>query len=496
MNEKVSKSKVFLFLCISFILGVFIQSIIKIPEPVWLGILVLAVILISVYWTRSKKTVIAGLCLIVIFFGAWRYIMTYDIINLVSQFNSKGQAVVVGIIAGEPDVRSDNARYKVNVIWAQNKEFFGNNYILVTAKKYPVFEYGDEVKITGKLQEPKDFEDFDYKKYLSKDDIYSVVYYPEMEFISSGNGNWLYSNLFKVKDIFENSISKILPEPHASFLAGLLLGEKKGFSQQMKDALSATGTTHIVALSGYNISIIAIALIALFNFFLVRRQVSFWLAVVFICFFVLMTGAAASVVRAAIMGILALLAKQVGRLYSIRNALVFAGAVMVCLNPKILVFDIGFQLSFLATLGLVYIAPLIEKKMLGEEQKGGLLGWKNILIATLAAQLAVLPILILNFGKLSLISPLANLLVLPAIPLAMLLGFVMSFLGIFWTGLAQVLAIFIWIVLEYILRVINFLANVPFAYVNWRWGWFSAVLYFLILILYILSKKEVSQNNI
>jgi len=428
-----------------------------------------------------------------------------DINSLLAQFNDKGKITLVGVVAEEPDVRSDNIKYKITVTdvkpfdygYASASAFaeatagkqgingnLGN--ILVVAQKYPQYQYGDRLEITGKLKTPSSGEDFDYKSYLAKDDIFSIVYFPEIKLAAQEQGNWLMAKLLFVKNKFENSINQILAEPQAAYLAGLLLGEKRGLPPDIMDALARTGTTHIIALSGFNITIIALALMNLFNFFMVHRRWSFGLSVLVVILFVLMTGAAASVVRAAVMGILMLLAKQVGRLYSIRNALIFAGAIMVYLNPRVLVWDLGFQLSFAATLGLIYISPILQDWFISEkEEEGGnkkILGLKEILIATLAAQIAVLPLLVINFGQLSLIAPLANILVLPFIPLTMLAGFVAALGGLIFLPLGKILGWVAWLFLSYEIKIIELLARIPLAAINFKWSWLGGGIYYAILI--------------
>jgi len=501
-----SKSQIFLFFCLSFIAGIFIQSLANFPQLLWLGFLVLGIIMATMWWGREKKMVVAGFCLIFLVGGAWRYLAVSPEEKIITQFNDGGKINLVGIIAQEPDVRSDNIKYKVKTLevgqipygFSPKINFIkAEGNILLVAKKYPEYKYGDKIKIIGKLKTPTSSEDFDYGQYLAKDDIYSITYFPEIKLLASDQGNWFLGKLLTIKNKFEVSVNQILVEPQSSFLAGLLLGEKRGLPPDLMANFSRTGTTHIIALSGYNITIIAVTLISLFNFFMLRRRLAFWLALVTIVLFVLMTGAAASVVRAAIMGILVLLAQQVGRLYSIRNALIFAGAVMVYLNPKVLVFDLGFQLSFGATLGLIYISPILQawfepkKEDLLSQINGrakfvkSLESLKSILIATLAAQITVLPLLIINFGQLSLISPLANLLILPFIPATMLLGFLGALGGLIFLPLGQIFGWLAWLFLTYEIKIIELLARLPLAAISFKWSWLGGGIYYAILIWFV-----------
>ncbi|MFH0852370.1 MAG: ComEC/Rec2 family competence protein, partial [bacterium] len=323
---------------------------------------------------------------------------------------------------------------------------------------------------------------FDYKSYLAKSDIYSVISYPEIKVVASGQGSKLKQSLFWLKQRFEGAIEKILPEPQAAFLAGLTLGEKKELSQELTEAFKKTGTTHIVALSGYNISIIAGFFMTIFGWFMLRRSLRFWLAVVAIIFFTVLTGASASVVRAAIMGILVLVARQEGRMYNVRNALAFAGAVMIFINPKILRFDIGFQLSFGATMGLVWLAPVFEKWFVKLPRA---LGLKEILIATLSAQLAVLPLLLVYFGQLSIVSPAANLVVLVFVPWAMLIGFLAGSAAMIWLALGKIFGWLAWLILTFEIKAIEFFASLPLASVKISWGWLSVTIYYLVLVAFL-----------
>src|SRR3989344_4872045 len=216
-----------------------------------------------------------------------------------------------------------------------------------------------------------------------------------------------------------------------------------------------------------------------------------------------MTGAAASAVRAAVMGILLLFALQVGRLYQIKNALILAGAIMVYLNPRVLVWDLGFQLSFAATLGLVYIEPILERWFSWGEKDDMMQAKKNffkktarsakiILATTLAAQIAVLPLLIINFGQLSLIAPLANILVLPFIPLTMLLGFLSALGGLVWIYIGKILGWVTWLFLTYEIKIIELLANLSLAAISFKWTWLGEGIYYAILIFLVwrFNKKQ------
>ena len=507
-----SKSRIFLYLCLSFILGIFIASLIKIPFALIGGFFVFGILLAAIFWTRDRRIIVIGFCIMIFALGILRYIQKEQVGNL-SQLNNRGRLTIIGAIDDLPDRRQTSQKLTVKVTQAtvSGKRLTVGGLALVTTKLYPDYNYGDEVEITGLLKEPENINDFDYKSYLAKSDIYSVMGFPEIKALE-GIGHLdkkvpdalfkLKKGLFWLKRDFESVLSKSLPEPQASFMAGLTLGEKKTMPANLTEALKKTGTTHIVALSGYNIGLIAGFIMSLLTMLAVRRTLRFWLAVLAIIFFTVLTGASASIVRAAIMGILVLLARQEGRMYNIRNALVFAGAVMVYLSPKILRFDIGFQLSFLATMGLVWLAPVFDPHTL---RGAGVEKWfaglsklyklKEILIATLSAQLAVLPLLLVYFGQLSIISPMVNLLILLLVPQTMLLGFATGIVGMFWLLPAKLFAWIAWLYLTVELSVIKFFADLPLASVNLRWNWFLAIFYYAV-ILFLLYKFHKKQRSI
>jgi competence protein ComEC len=465
-----TKSRVFLYFCLSFIFGIATASFFGISAYVSGIFLILALVFIIFAWKKSWAVVIFGFCAIFVVFGIWRFqgkTVLRD--NSINFLNGKDKIVFNGMVDVEPDRRSDNQMIVVKVQSLESGNFKDSRieniegWVLITTGKYPEYKYGDELQVDGKLQEPKNFEGFDYQAYLAKDDIYSIMYNPKITVSAAGKGSLVNSLLFKIKNAFEEKLLKIFPEPQASLADGLILGEKASLPKSLTDAFAIVGITHIIALSGFNITIIGDNLRKLFNSLMFSQVYSFWVTVVFIIGFVVMTGASASIVRAGVMGILIVLARKAGRIYNIRNALALAATVMIYLNPKVLRFDLGFQLSFLATLGLVYISPLIEKYFQWLPEKFGLRG---IGVATFSAQIAVLPLLLLSFGRLSLISPVANILVLPFVPLAMFIVFFGAMIGFIWIKLGVLVGWFGWLLLTYQIKVAEFLAKIPLASVN------------------------------
>jgi competence protein ComEC len=274
--------------------------------------------------------------------------------------------------------------------------------------------YGDLLEVKGTIEK-------------SPTGRLNLAAFPEIKVVERNQGSPLRAFLFNLKGKMTANLKSALPPQEAALAAGILFGERAEFSPQFEEQMKLSGTTHIVALSGYNISIIGLTLAALLGYFF-RRRWAFYAALGAIPLFVMMTGAEASVVRAGIMGIIVLLAEKQSRLYSFRNAVTLTAFLMLLVNPRLLLFDLGFQLSFAALLGIVHLYPWL-KSFFRLRPDRGILGWRENLFQTLSAQLAVAPILLTKFGYFSATSLLANILILEFIPLTMFFGFLTALSG-------------------------------------------------------------------
>lgn len=500
-----TKSKIFLYFCLSFIIGIGLSSFLIIPVSIVGIILIIGVSLIIVWWNYNSKLVIVGCCLVFVVLGIYRYTASIKndfFQNNIASYNNYSKSLSIeGLINKESDERSDTVKYEV----ASQKINFNNEWeningnFLVTMAKYPSYHYGDLVEFKGNLKSPGEFDNFSYKNYLARYDIYSIMDYPQTRLLGNHQGSEVYAWILSIKHLFQENINKVVPEPHSSFLSGLLLGAKKQIPQSLLADFNKTGTTHIVAVSGYNITIIAFLMTSFLLLIGASRYWAFWFSIIGVLFFTVITGASASVARASIMGILILVAGRLGRLSRATNGLIFSGIVMLLGNPKLLRFDVGFQLSFLATIGLIFFSDII-KNWLGmlvtrlnffsaglndPEYKFAII--KDTLSATLAAQIFALPIIAYNFGQISLISPLANILILPAIPITMLVGFIGGIMGFIWLLPAKLIGYLAWVLLSYEIKVVEILGLIPLSSItvkkfSWVWvlGYYviAAILYY------------------
>lgn len=306
---------------------------------------------------------------------------------------------------------------------------------------------------------------------------------------SAASGEQGGENLF---DVTRHELAKIdnqiFQEPEAAVVSGLLFGEKTAIPHDVILNFNRSGLSHILAISGFNITIIINLLAVLLKY--VPRRGRFWLTLGVIGFFSLLTGASASVLRAAFMGAIVLFAMQLGRKGSTLNALLIAAAVLVFIEPTILLHNISFQLSFLATLGLVTFSEEIEEKLaiFPELIRGDL-------AVTLAAQIFTLPVTAFNFGVFSLISPLANIVVLPFVPLMMLVSFLAFLSYLFLPFLTWIFILPTAILIRGMLYAADLFANLPLAYIQIdKWSGLEVFAYYLLLTIFINVYKRRSKQ--
>lgn len=475
-----SKSKAFMTFCFCFIIGVALASGFNLKrEVLFYCYLILLVILffIIVGWSNNGGRFVLA-CLLLINLGVVRLLLARPIISEghIAYYNNQS-VEFTGLISQEPDIRISYVNYIIQV----KDKFIGQ--VLVKNQLYPRYNYGDFLRVKCRLRPPANFSsDFRYDKYLARYGVYSLCDYPKIESLAVNQGSRLFKNILWLKFLVGRRIDQLWPEPQSSFMAGLLYGSRSGLPDELTANFSRTGVTHIIAISGYNISIVVtITMSLLINLGLYRPQ-AFWLTLFGIGLFVIFTGASASVVRAGVMGSLVLLAQYLGRLSAIGRVMVLALVIMLLINPLVLLWDAGFQLSFLATLGLVYLTPVLEylfrvNKFESVPVAKVLL---NSIISTLAAIAATLPLILYQFGRLSMVAPLVNLLILWIIPWLMLFGFLAVGGSLIFFPLGQVVAYLAGVGLNYVIMIVNWFGRQQWSAIEMAWpNWLMLACYLL-----------------
>lgn len=492
-------SQIFLWMLISVIAGVALRSFLIIPYPlVFAGFLAGSTILALGVSGQNRSRIIYGFIIVSFFTGIARFSVATRVNPDVASLIGKS-TTAQGAVWTEPMFGPQSQTLHVHVEMIDNHHATDPFILRVVSKKYPAYEIGEELILSGKISDPAD--DTNHRSNAPVQE--PIMVFPHIEKISASNQRPIMRSLANLKHAFETNIDAALPEPHGAFLKGLLLGERASLPADLVDSFKKTGTTHMIALSGYNITIVGRSLSRVLMLLALPFYASFWVAMSAMILFVVMTGASASAVRAGIIAVLALVAHREGRPYQMTNALACAGAVMLMFDPTLLRFDAGFQLSFLATMGIMYLSPRVGHRVdVGMYRLQKLMRMnpaspairrdhadnaanpfmrysfqmKQILIETLAAELAVLPLLIYLFGYLSIISPFANMAALIAVPAAMGAGFFTGLAGFVSSALGSVIGIASWILLEYIMGAVRFFATFPYATVEFGTGGMFVIL--------------------
>ncbi len=376
-----------------------------------------------------------------------------------------------GRIDAPPDVR-DNAvllRVRVDALKPSGNTALQpvKGFVLVRLQPGQDWQYGDTLSLYGKLATPSENEEFSYRDYLAVRGIHSIMYYPSARLVEHGGGNALLSAIYALRGKAYETIERLFPQPEAGLLSGILLGLENDIPADLENAFRDTGTTHIIAISGFNIAILAGLFFGLAAR-LVPRIYAPLIAIPAIIAYTLLVGAQASVVRAAIMGSMALLGRQIGRQSAGANSLAFSAALMCLFNP-LMPWDVGFQLSFMATLGLVLFAEPLHQRLetwaagrFSPQTAKRLSGWvSEYFLFTLAAQVTTLPLIAYHFGRFSISSFLANILILPPQPLVMILGGAALLAGLVWLPLGKLFVMLAWPLPAYTNQMVRLLAQIP-----------------------------------
>lgn len=455
------QSKLFYGALLAFCVGVGMQTVFPFPLTVLVWALFISFVL-AVVWRKNGGAIFAPhllLSSVVLFFfsigmlrteiASWQF--GYSILE-----SNVGEKIeLIGTVSSEPEERERTVQFFVQS---------DTDKVLVSTDRLAAVSYGDEVIVKGKLEQPEAFTTdlgrmFDYPGYLKAKGVEYRISFAQVEVAGSGRGNFVVARLLVVKQAFLSSLEKLIPEPASGLGSGLLLGVKSALGEDIEEDFRRTGIIHIVVLSGYNVMLVVAFILFCLSYVLPLRW-RLLTALVAIAAFALIVGLSATVVRASIMASLVLFSQFLGRRYSVLRALLFAGVMMLLVNPYLLIYDIGFQLSFMATLGLVLLLPHFESTII---EKGKSIGIREFFLSTLATQIAVLPLLMYHIGQVSLIALVVNVLVLPVVPLAMLLTFLTGVLGLFSVAFASLVGYIATLSLQYILLVAKWFAELPYA---------------------------------
>jgi competence protein ComEC len=529
-----SKSKLFLVFCFCFIIGASSFSFLENTRFLFYLYISLFCVLffVVIFWHKPYQRFFC-FCLLIFILGAIRFLASIPgkTPGRIEFYNGE-KKIVRGFVVREPDIGLSDARYVVRVqnlqdltvIPTTKEESLSNRSnnrqrslvgaslarddsrtqdskrwspvsgnIIIKTRIYPEYKYGDNLEVECFLQEPTNFEDstFNYKKYLAKQGIWSICANSKIKILPGNSGNIVIKIMLQLKNSIKFQMARLWPEPDNSVMAGVLYGSRSGLPQEIVDNFSRTGVSHITAVSGYNVTIMAVALNLVLIYLGFFRRQSFWFLVFLILAFVFFTGASASVVRAGIMGIIVLVSGHIGRLSAIGRVLVYAVVIMLFFNPYLLAWDAGFQLSFLSTLGLVYLSPIIQNvfdKNI-KIKNSFIKSMAEVFVTTISAILATLPLIMFQFGRVSIVAPLVNILILWTIPWLMLFGFIALILSFIFFPIGQIIAWLTEFGIWYVIMVINWFGTKGWSAISLRIPLWGMVLIYALLVSIIVRSK-------
>ena len=514
------------WLSLSFLLGILLGGAVSLPVSIWLFLAGIALVL-GLLWrflthsidltSLAKDVTSATAILVFLFLGAARYqtvVPVFDAFDLAWYNDRDYDTLVTGWVTEPPDRRDNYANLRVHatgIDTGDGTDLEADGLLLARVDPNDEYHYGQIVRLRGRLETPAEDEEFSYRDYLAREGVYSIMSSADVTVLPGKEGDFFTAGLYALKGYALETIYRIFPDPEASLLAGILLGVDNGLPKDLQQAFKDTGTAHIIAISGFNIAIIAELFLAIFGRAFGKRRGAVF-AGLGIIFYTLLVGADAAVVRAAVMGVTALFARHFGRQQDGLNTLFGVGALMALFNPYYLQ-DVGFQLSFFATLGLILYAQPLEAfttRLLTQyairntgTQVDTYTGTQtnaqslipnsqfvprasslitNFFLLTLAAQVTTLPIMAYHFNRLSLVSFIANPFILPAQPAVMILGGLADILGMIFRPLGQLAAFIAWPFVTYTIRVVDFFAGLPGAAISVDFPFWGVLLWFVALL--------------
>jgi competence protein ComEC len=442
---------------------------------------------------RRAAVRLAGVLLAFLMLGAWRYlsqpIAACPSPNALSTYHASAplRAAMVGVVEDYPDLRDRRTYYRLRAerLLIDEDERVVTGSALVALPRYPAYAYGDRLRVTGVWQTPPVYDDFDYRTYLAVHGVHTTARAQAATRLSAGQGKPWLATLYEVRSRASRFLNRSLPEPAAALANGILLGIEGGIPPAVDEAYAATGASHIIVISGSNIALMTGALLAGLALLVGRRR-AVWPVALILVLYVLLTGADPAAVRAGVMGLLLLGAVLAGRESTAYVALCGAALLMLALDPRVL-WDAGFRLSFAATLGLVVLtrpfATWMDARLTARfpGAAGRTAGLTGFLAAILAAQVAVAPLLVDSFGRLSTVSILTNALILPVQPPLMASGLLGVLAGLVWEPLGRWIIAIPGLLIGYCTAVVGSLAQLPFASipVGSGSGWAAPAAYLL-----------------
>lgn len=427
----------------------------------------------SFYMRKRKNTLIAlfifivGICAIsLVFLKGYQAKVSVDATIAKIASSSDCRISFEGRVVGDLIVEDSKTtvHMQANSIVCKKDVLRGNFLLKVSAPHYiQHYKEGDILDITGTFRIAEAFESdsgrlFRYDMYLAKDSVFGTVSYPSIQFIETQKGFRYY--IFSFKTSVMQVIQKLLPNPIDGLVIGMILGVDGALDKTLEESYRRAGLIHIVVLSGFNVTIIAEAIRRLMPFGL---RTNLLLASIGIWIFAIMVGASATVIRATIMATIVLIVRGLKEDYSVIHSLWLAACIMALVNPLILVYDPSFHLSFLATCGIIYLSPFLEKRL---QFLPNTFELRFTICGTMATQVYVFPYLAYAMGEISVAAFFVNVATVTFVPLIMAGGAILYVFGVLLPFMTPFIQWIIFVLVEYQLIVVEWSAAQSFATID------------------------------
>lgn len=462
------------YVSLAFVGGTYFGAHVPVPWSIALPVAFVA-LMGAVLLRRKRALLLGGLCVVVFLCGALRFGLVPGGDDL-EAYAGQGRVEVVALVADEPEPSDSSLGLVVVVREVDGGDVQGTAVVRTT--RYPSYGYGDLLRLTGELEAPPgDIDGFDYRAYLARQGIYTLMYYPYIEVVATGQGPQPLQSVYWLRHRMGEALAASLAEPEASLAQGVLLGLRQGIPASLYEDFRRSGTAHLLAISGLHMAIVAGMVLSFAVWLFGRhRPTYFVLTLVVLWTYALLAGMSPSVVRAAIMASIFLLGAFLGRQRSAITALAFAAAIMVAASPRIL-WSVSFQLSFAAVAGVIVLTPRLQEW--GQRTRA-----PNVMVDgcayTLGATVAVLPLIGYYFGYVSLVGLPATFLVLFALPGVIVLSALAGLVGLFALPVAQAIGWVGWLLLKYMVSIVHGFAALPYSSlelggmdVGWVWLYYG-----------------------
>lgn len=454
-----------------YIIGIIYGKFISIDLIFIFSTIILLIVISIISFVKQWNTTTALLLLIIFLIGIFNYNLNSNPTgaNHIANFmEDKKSTIICTVLDKEYYPNQDKISFRVKVSQIERGDFSIRTQGLILVNTYLddcPYEYGDVLKIKGKLEKPlgqKNFGEFDYELYLAREKIFTYINIwqeKDIQKIGEDDSNFLVSFSLSARDKIEEITKQTLPPPYNYLLVGMLLGEKSFIPSHLKEIFAEAGIMHILAVSGLHVGIIAMALLALLSMLKLPKKFKLFTLILILITYASITGFRPSVLRATIMFILLIGGKLINRSRNLNIFLFFAAFLILLLNPLIL-YDAGFLLSFIVTFFIINLSPILQRLF------SKIVVWiKNPLAVSTAAWVGIFPLSAYFFSKVSIISIISNIFIIPLTGIAVILGFITFFIGLVSISMAGLFANLNYLVLNLITLIAKSFSSLPFAFI-------------------------------